>query len=112
MRRNDFQVRELIALCRVPRKTVEKFLRPLARSGYLRATGGGPARRYTLVRDTGPVPPRVRSDGREVVLDLNLEIVREREHHAALLKEIRRVEARLGRLGAYVEKFCEQSVAR
>ena len=53
------QVRDLIALCAVPRKCDEKFLRPLAHAGYLRAERGGPARRYFLVRDTGPLPPRV-----------------------------------------------------
>jgi hypothetical protein len=98
-----FQVRELIALAAVRRKAAEKFLRPLARAGYLRAEGGGSARRYSLLRNTGPIPPRVSATG--VVLDVNTEIARERAHHAELLKEIRRVEQRLGRLGAYVEKF-------
>jgi hypothetical protein len=98
-----FQARELIALAAVRRKAAEKFLRPLARAGYLRAEGGGSARRYSLLRNTGPIPPRVSATG--VVLDVNTEIARERAHHAELLKEIRRVEQRLGRLGAYVEKF-------
>ena len=103
MMRQGFAVRELIALAAVRRKAAEKFLRPLARAGYLRGEGSGPARRYFLLRDTGPVPPRVSESG--VVLDVNAAIADERKHHARLVSEVRRVEARLAKLGAYTDKF-------
>ena len=97
-----FRVQELIGLCDVPRKAAEKFLRPLARAGYLRAEGAGPARRYTLIRNTGPVPPRA---GRSGVFDVNEAITRDRARYLELLKEVRQIEERLTAYGAYVEKF-------
>lgn len=103
MRREGFAMRELIALAAMRRKACEKLLRPLVRAGYLRAEESGPARRYFLLRDSGPIPPRVSETG--VVLDVNAAIADERKHHAELLKEIRRSEERLSRLDAYVEKF-------
>lgn len=105
MRAEGFAVSDLISLCGVRRKAAEKFLLPLVRSGYLAASGGGPARRYVLIRDTGPIAPRVSHRGDRVVLDLNEEIARERHAYAALLDEIRRSEGRLRRLGAYVQRF-------
>ncbi len=105
MQQTGFTPGELIALCAVPRKGVEKFVRGLTRAGYLRAERGGPARRYVLLRDTGPMPPRVSRDGRGVVLDLNETIARDRARRAELVTEIRVLEARLNRFGAYVVKF-------
>ena len=105
MQREGFKIGELIALAGVPRKTAEKFVRALARAAYLRFEGGGHTRRYWLVRDTGPIPPRVVGKS---ILDLNLEIARERARHAELIREIRAVEARLTRMGAYVEKYSRE----
>ncbi len=99
-----FQVRDLIALTGIERrKMIEKFVRPLYRAGYLRAERGGCARRYWLVKDTGPTPPRVSATG--VVLDANAEVADLRKLHARKLKEIQEIEARLTRLGAYIEKY-------
>ena len=102
-----FRVQELIGLCDVPRKAAEKFLRPLVRAGYLRAEGAGPARRYMLIRDSGPVPPRA---GRSGVFDVNEAIVRDRAHYVELLKEVRQIEERLIAYGAYIEKFQPRGV--
>ena len=96
-------------LFRSRRKAAEKFLLPLSRQGYLRSEGSGCARRYWLIHDTGPIPPRVMGKG---VLDLNLEILGARTRHAELIKEIRAIEARLTRLGAYVEKYEGRAFAR
>jgi hypothetical protein len=106
MLRAGFKVGELIAIAGVRRKAAEKFMLPLVRAQYLRAAYRGPARRYWLIRDTGPIPPRVVGAG---VLDLNLEIARDRTRHAELIKEIRAVEARLMRMGAYVEKYSAEA---
>src|ERR1700691_4077515 len=83
-----FKIRDVIALAEVRRKAVEKFLRPLVLAGYLRAERGGPARIYFMLRDTGPIPPRVNAAG--LVLDLNTEVARDRARHAELIKELRR----------------------
>jgi hypothetical protein len=103
--RSAFKMRELIAIAGVKRIAVEKFIRGLTRAGYLLAERRGPERCYTLIRDTGPCPPRVSRDGRGVALDPNLEVESLRERHRQLLCEIRELEARLSRFGAYVQKF-------
>jgi hypothetical protein len=100
---DGFAVRDLIAVAEVRRKAAEKFLLPLTRAGYVRAEKAGCARRYVLIRDNGPIAPRVGRSGQ--VVDVNAEIVKDRARHARLLTEIRGIEARLTRLGAYVEKF-------
>jgi len=105
--RRQFRVRELIELCGgVRRKAIEKYLALLVRAGYVRVAERGRGCKgqvYALVRNTGPFAPRAGRLG--ITLDPNEAIATERAHHAELLKEIRRVEQRLGRLGAYIEKF-------
>jgi hypothetical protein len=112
MMHSGFHVRELIATASVKRLAAEKFVRGLTRAGYLRAERGGPARRYVLLRDSGPCPPRVSRDGRGVVLDPNVEIEGLRKRYSEILREIREIEARISRFGAYVQKFESQEGAR
>ena len=74
-----------------------------AGSGRLSARRGRrPSRRYMLIRDTGPVPPRA---GRSGVFDVNEAIARDRARYVELVKEVRQIEERLIAYGAYVEKF-------
>jgi hypothetical protein len=98
-----FTVRELLAMAAVRRGAAEKFLRGLSRSGYLRGEGTGPARRYTMLVDTGPTPPRVGVAG--ISIDLNVELAEARKRHTAMLKDIRALEARIARLGGYVQRY-------
>ena len=100
-----FGIRDLIGLCGVRRKAAEKFLRPLVRAGYLRTEGSNHSRRYVLIRDSGPVPPRA---GRSGVFDVNEAIARDRARYVELVKEVRQIEERLIAYGAYVEKFQER----
>lgn len=103
MSRQGFMTRDLMTLTQAPRKACEKYIAGLLAAGYLRADGTRRKRVYVLARDTGPAAPRVNSGG--LVMDPNEEISRERKRHAELIAEIRRVESRLFRLGAYVEKY-------
>lgn len=87
------------------RKAIEKYLSALERAAYLISEGGRGkvGKTYRLVRDTGPFAPRLGRGGS--VLDLNTVIAEMRARHKELIEEIARVEKRLARLGAYVEKF-------
>jgi len=105
MMRDGFRVREMIAVAGVKRPAASKYIAGLAHGGYLRSQGGGPARRYFLIRDSGPCPPRVGREAHGVALDPNLEIERLRKRHSELVQEIRTVEATLVRFGAYISKF-------
>jgi hypothetical protein len=105
MMRSGFHMREMIATAGVKRSAAKKFVRGLARAGYLRAESAGKARRYFLLRDSGPCPPRINRDAKGVALDPNLEIERLRKQHSELLQEIRAIESGLARFGAYISKF-------
>jgi hypothetical protein len=105
MMRNGFHLREMIAVAGVKRSAARKFVRGLTRAGYLRAESASKARRYFLLRDSGPCPPRINRAAHGVALDPNLEIERLRKRHDELVQEIRGIEAGLARFGAYISKF-------
>ncbi|HUY27300.1 MAG TPA: hypothetical protein VMV27_07745 [Candidatus Binataceae bacterium] len=101
-----FRIADIAQLTGVPRrKAIEKYLLLLEGAGYLASEGGRGklGKLYHLVRDTGPFAPRLGRHG--AVLDLNTVIAEMRARRKELLAEIIRVEQRLSRLGAYVEKF-------
>ncbi len=105
MRMNrQFRIAELIALCAVRRKAAEKYLAALIKGGYVRVEErkrGCKGSVYTLIRNSGPFPPRA---GRgAAVFDPNDAITSERARHADLIAQIRSSERRLAALGAFVE---------
>ena len=66
-----FTVPEIAAIAEADPTNIRTYLQALTRAGYLRMTrtrGGKPAN-YELIRDPGPLAPRV--SGKLEVLDLN-----------------------------------------
>lgn len=66
-----FTMRDLWEELRLSKASIQDYLMGLARAGYLGieqipGRGGLPVNRYTLTKDPGPEPPRVRRDGTEV----------------------------------------------
>jgi hypothetical protein len=105
MQREGFSLREIMALAGAKRPAASKYVAGLSHGGYLRSEGRARARRYFLLRDSGPFPPRVGRAAHGVALDPNLEIERLRKRHSELVQEIRAIEAGLARFGAYVSRF-------
>jgi len=101
-----FRITQLAELAAVARKRVERYVNALQRGGYVEIVGtpkhGWQGQTYRLVRDTGPIAPRVE---RSVLLDPNIVIAEERTRRARLLAELRRCDQRLRALGAYVERL-------
>jgi hypothetical protein len=110
MQRGGFSLREIMALAGAKRPAASKYVAGLSHGGYLRSEGRARARRYFLIRDSGPCPPRVGRDAR-MKLDPNIEIQRLRKRHSELVQEIRAVEAGLARFGAYISRFEPKSTA-
>ncbi len=71
-----FTAREIAAISEAHIENVKTYLQALVKAGFLRITphpGGTPAD-YELIRDPGPIAPRV--NRRRAVLDLNAELSR------------------------------------
>lgn len=100
-----FRITQIAELTSVARKRVERYVNALQRAGYIAIVGapkhGWQGQTYRLVRDTGPVAPRVE---RGAVFDPNMAIAEERARRGKLLAELGLCEKRLRALGAYVER--------
>jgi hypothetical protein len=79
-----FTIPDLSATAECHRDNVRKFLKTLTGAGYLRVVAPrrsgvkGGYQVWMLIRNTGPVAPRLQSDGR--LFDPNLHVVVEARH--------------------------------